>query len=297
MDAAHRGSIEHLRDLGALAQVGRRAIAALLMNLFALLVMMSPLYMRAAADPNSAPGSPWKGLAVLAGAEVLLASACVVASVQLLGRIRRLSARPATATIALGAIMVVIGLVATPLLVTGILMVIVGLPLTSLRSPIRVTVAGAAQRTSELQAAEHRQVLGREVLAVVTLGSLVLLTTAIFVAHPAQSGIGIMQSGHVIELLPAPVTFFQQNSSAMAGVLAIAWVATAVAVASVWWRITHRSARLGVGAHLCAWVVFPVCFASIPQTGKFMVPLAICLLVLSLPLSSFAPTERALVSA
>jgi hypothetical protein len=101
------------------------------------------------------------------------------------------------------------------------------------------------------------------------------LAIALFVVHGSSAWGG---GQTVYEANPGPVKMILIGSA----------VACAVATASVFWRVVHRSPKLGVAGLAVGALTGAVALLGMLTVGPFILPLAALLVVVALPMNTLA---------
>src|ERR1035437_681774 len=92
-------------------------------------------------------------------------------------------------------------------------------------------------------------------------------------------------------------TLYEANPRPVRVILALLAVAVLVSTASLWWRVVHRSTKVGLAGMLAGCMVGVMAFLGMFTIGPFLLPFAVLLIVLALPLAqSAADYSRALGS-
>ncbi len=83
-------------------------------------------------------------------------------------------------------------------------------------------------------------------------------------------------------------TLYEVNPGPVRVILALLSVAVLVSTASLWWRVAHRSTKVGLAGMLVGCMVGLVAVLGMLTIGPFLLPLAALLIVLALPLAPSA---------
>lgn len=118
--------------------------------------------------------------------------------------------------------------------------------------------------------------------AVLTWGALVWLTVSVQAGTTTAVSSGI---GRPTVVTQSTTTLYQESPGAVGLILAVLAAAVVTATASVIWRVVHHSERIGITGMVVAVLVGGMALLGMLTIGMFIVPLAVLLVLLAIPIA------------